>query len=486
MQKLIKIATVGPVLLALLLAGCSLDTPGDPTGSVNAPGLEDAGARYVAIGNSLTAGFMDGGLMQAGQINSYPRLIANQLGLSNTEFTQPWIAAPGIGSSTPSDPSLIAGVLHFDGLTIGVLGETPAADVQASLLLAVSQPTPYHNLGVPGALLTDGRHAYDALSSVGQIPFFEFINRASFFGNEEVALAAGPPPITTQSASMHYKAIAKGGALTTVWLGNNDVLGAATSGNPGVDVPLTDVTAFTMEYTAMLQTLAGGLMARNGFPATIVTANIPSVTSTPFFVPESIFDNAVQAQIGVSWPGGYTDTNVQFVLFPALGWIATATPTDPIPSNLTLSQAEFDAVNAATIAFNTVIASVTAGVNAAGIAKCAMFDANATLSGLPAAQKTHFSFLLASGMTIADAAATTYFSLDGVHPNNQGYGFVANAFIDEINALDGTSIPHVDLGTLSWDPTYGQMAPTSLAAGDRPAIGLTPRAATGMSAIFHP
>jgi hypothetical protein len=488
MKTLMKIALVIPVLLALLLAGCSLDAPSDPTGKVNDPGIADAGARYVAIGNSLTAGFMDGGLMKAGQINSYPRLIANQLGLDNEQFTQPWIDPPGIGSSTPSAPDQAAGILYFDGSGLSLLGETPLATIE-SILPASTQPTAYHNLGVPGALLTDGRNAVDRTTSAGAAlgspnPFFDFINRLALFGNTTVPLAAGPPVVTTESNSMHYKAIAKGGALTTVWLGNNDVLGAATSGNPNNPVPITDINAFTAEYTAMLQTLAGGLANRNGFPPTIVTANIPSITSAPYFMPESLFDNVVQDQIGASWPGGYAETNVQVVLFPALSWITANPPSTPLPSTLTLTDVEVQAIDTAVTGYNAVIAQVTAGVNAAGIAKCAMMDSDALLNGLQAAQKTHFLLLLGQGLDIATAASTTAFSLDGIHPNNVGYGIVANGFIDVINDLDGTSIPDVDLAGLSWDPTYG-VPPGVPIQGRAGGAAVTPEAASAMGAIFR-
>jgi len=494
MKKLIKIATVMPVLLALLLAGCSLDDPADPTGQVNPAGVADAGTRYVAIGNSLTAGYMDGGLMQAGQINSYPRLIANQLGLGTTAFSQPWIAAPGIGSSAPSDPSMVAGVLHFDGQGIAVLGETALADVQSTLLLAVTQPTPYHNLGVPGALLTDGLNAYDAGSSATAAmgapnPFFDFINRSSFFGNTTLSATlpdgqGGTITVPYESGSMVYKAIAKGGALATVWLGNNDVLGAATSGNPNNPVPITDPAVFAARYQAMLMTLAGGLHQRNGFPATIVTATVPSITSAPYFMPEPLFDSVVQGQIGASWPGGYEEADVQIVRFPTLSWIAAnaANPTTPIPSTFTLTGAEVQMVNDAVTAYNTAIKQISAGINASGIAKCGVMDAYDLLGDLSATQKTHFMLLLSQTGDITTAAAMTAFSLDGIHPNNVGYGIVANGFIERINDLDGTSIPDVDLGELSWDPTYGVVS--SLAA-DVGGIRITPAAATGMAAIFH-
>ena len=75
MKKTITLITVLPVLLALLLAGCSPEDPDHPT-NVTAPAGEQLFANYVAMGNSLTAGYMDSGLAESGQATSYPRLIA--------------------------------------------------------------------------------------------------------------------------------------------------------------------------------------------------------------------------------------------------------------------------------------------------------------------------------------------------------------------------------------------------------------------------
>ncbi len=494
MKKFTGLLISLPVLLLMAVAGCSLDAPDDPSAGINPPTLEDAGARYVAVGNSLTAGFMDGGLMMAGQASSYPQLIAAQLGLSRTQFTQPWIAAPGLGSSTPSSPANVAGVLYFDGAGIEILGETPLASVQSTLLLAVSQPTQYHNLGVPGATLHDGMNAYSAATSAGAAlgspnPFFDFINRAAFFGNK--AIAAGYPdgmgglvPVTYQSASQFYQAIAKGGALVTLWLGNNDVLGPATSGEPPAGFGAAGAAAFQADYTALLAMLAGGLAQRNGFPATIVVANIPSVSSTPYFIPEAVFDAYVRSQLGQSWPGGYAEGTVDYVRFPALSWLAAHAVPDSfgvaLPANLTLDHAEAVDVATAVGTYNAIIAGVAASVNASGVARVGLMDANALLAGRSAAEKTHFLFLVGQGMSVATAASTTIFSLDGIHPNSHGYGIVANAFIDEINDLDGTSIAHVDPDALTWDPTYGM----DKSAGSGP-LRLDPAAAAAMDAIFR-
>ncbi len=494
MKNFIKIAAVMPVLLALLLAGCALDDPSEPTDAVNGPGVDDAGARYVAIGNSLTAGFMDGGLMQVGQASSFPRLIANQLGLDNTAFSQPWIAAPGIGTSDGSDASMVAGVLRYGGSAVGLtlLGETPAADVQSTLLLAATQPTAYHNLGVPGAWLTDGLNAFNAASSMSVVIdptspnlFFEFINRSSFFDNTTLMAtlpdgSGGAIQVPYESGSMVYKAIAKGGALVTLWLGNNDVLGPATGGDPDVGFGPAAAAAFQAEYTSTLSILAGGLLQRNGFPATIVVANIPSITSIPYFIPLEDFNTAT----GGFWADSFAETDVQFVLLPALSWIVGLDPsTVNIPSVLTLTSVEETDIATAVATFNGVIAGVSAAVNASGMAKIGLMDANAALEGLNPLQSAHLLSLLGTGMDLETAQAATYFSLDGIHPNSVGYGFVANEFIDVINDLDGTDIPPVDLDSLSWDPTYGvpvvDVEPTATE------IRITPEAAAAMGAIFR-
>ena len=44
--------------------------------------------------------------------------------------------------------------------------------------------------------------------------------------------------------------------------------------------------------------------------------------------------------------------------------------------------------------------------------------------------------------------AGNLFSLDGVHPTTQGYGIVANYFIDVINQKYDASIPTINVSTL--------------------------------------
>jgi hypothetical protein len=502
MKNTMKLLLGLPILLAFLVVGCSLDTPDQPTDLVGPSGAE-AFANYAAMGNSLTAGFQDGGVCINGQLFSYPRMIAQQMGLDasvgSSDFTQPYIALPGIGSTASSDPAIVNGVLHFDGASISVLGTHAMSDVldptsALNPLLLKTLPVPYDNHGVPGATLHDVMNAHDAYTSspIGN-SYFNFINRSSLFGNTSVPASAGPPATPGwETSSMFWQTVAAGPALTTLWIGNNDILGGAMGGNPVVGGNITDATTFQAEYTALLGTLGGALVQRTGYSTTIVVANIPSISTIPYFIPKTTFQSALPEELGGDWPWGYVDGNDDagmLLTFPVLSWIADEDNIgSPIPSNYTLTTAEVGIVETQVATFNGIIAGVSAGVNDAGYAKVGVVDANALMveisSGTHAAgpyAATHFMFLLGAGMTVEQAAGATLFSLDGVHPNSRGYGVIANAFIDKINELQETSVPQVNWAALTWDPTYGAAADKSFTG--MPQLGH--EAAQAMGAIFR-
>ena len=115
------------------------------------------------------------------------------------------------------------------------------------------------------------------------------------------------------------------------------------------------------------------------------------------------------------------------------------------------------------------------GAPGAPIDQLPIVDFNAKMDELRAAnQGATWHFLLhrvtnPTG-TVADWAAATYFSLDGVHPNNKGYAFVANAFLEKINQVTGSSWPTVPVDAFVWDPTYGAPMPTSAGNDEMPRI----------------
>ncbi len=487
MKKLFTLFAVLPILLALLLAGCSVDDPDSSTDLV-APEGEQLFNDYVSIGNSLTAGFMDGGLVENGQANSYPQMIAGVIGAP--EFTQPWVSFPGVGSTKDpvNHPADVAGVLYWNGMEPTVVDWTPASEVMdptSGFLKAIAQPTPYHNLGVPGATLHDVMNAVDATTStpVGN-SYFNFINRVSLFDNVSVPAVPDVSP-AYETASMFGACVATGPKLLTCWIGNNDILGSAMA---GTDLAVTDPAVFQAEYSALIQTLAGGLVQRNGFASTIVLANIPSITSIPYFMDRTFVEAPQEVGgLGISWPWGYEEADAQMLTFPSLAFLQNeANYGTPVPANLTLSAGEVTSIETAVATYNGIIDAVAAGVNASPYATCAVFDANTMLAEVTEEYpygRTHFMFLVMSGaFTVQEAAQATLFSLDGVHPNNRGYALVANGFLDVIEELTGTTLDRVDPSALTWDPTYGQ-APQPGKAGQMGRI--TPEVAESMQSIFR-
>jgi len=242
--------------------------PGEATLS-GSPGSVNF-SKYVAVGNSLTAGLMDAALYNSGQANSFPNILANHLdaveGINIGAFNQPDINSTNgfnIVVNDLNDPSgQIAGRFLLD---LSIPGPTPTLG---------ELPTPYtgdrnalNNFGVPGARLLDALFA-----GYGQFN--------PFFGR----FASAP------DASILGDAAAAQGTFFTLWLGGNDVLAWASAGgaapdgeeDPGAQqtnpATLTSIASFQQAYGAVVQ----GMLAANT-EARGVALTIPSITLLPLF-----------------------------------------------------------------------------------------------------------------------------------------------------------------------------------------------------------
>jgi lysophospholipase L1-like esterase len=218
-------------------------------------------SKYVALGNSLTSGYRDGALYMDGQVESYPNMIAAQMKLAGGgEFKQP-LMPNNIGGFTNLNPltnqPIAMGKLQLKVVN-GSLAPVPTAPGAA--LDMISSGGPYQNLGVPGA-------------KVGHLLYAGFGNPAGLMTG-----TANPYYIrfaTSPTASVVQDAMAQNPTFFSLWIGNNDVLGYSTTGGDGTD-PITPEADFTTAYTALINTLTSG-------GAKGVIANIPNVTSIPFF-----------------------------------------------------------------------------------------------------------------------------------------------------------------------------------------------------------
>lgn len=461
-SKLVALVAFG---LCLFVTGCTEDQTTSPpppppnTGSANF-------ARYVAIGNSFTAGFQSNALSQRDQVNSYSNLIAGRV---QTTFEQPLMMNPGIGSR-----------IRLVNLAPTLAAETGVNPFDPNSNLNVNLARPYNNLGIPGAIL------YDVLDTTGASsnfvsksiargnPFFAQILRTSLFGNSIYAQAKVQQP-----------------TFMTVWIGNNDVLGYATSGGRGgtnvgppysADPPRTKPTEavlFSVWYRAMMDSL-------KTTGADIVTANIPDVTSIPFFttigpqirvkLPTGVYfryqrngnngpsnplldttrftgvssdplillsGSSFAALLGQPTGKWYTANGIS----PLPPGIDTTKPfglhpQNPWPHALTLDAGEQAIAQAAVTNFNNTIDSVATN---RGIAVVNMNAALGTIRSTgvydPALGTFSSAFILGGA-----------FSYDGVHPSSRGAGIVANEWIKTINTKFGASIPLVALASLPGIP----------------------------------
>jgi len=284
MKKYIKYS----VVLALGLMACEpeLENPIDEDNFYTS-GTADFSS-FVALGNSLTAGYSDGALYITGQQSSFPNILAGQFALAGGgEFTQP-LMADNLGgfAGLETFPNRFVLAPGSDGLSPTRLGGTPATDFTNVLA------GPFNNMGVPGAksfhLGLAGYGSAAGVSAGTANPYF-------------VRFASAP------EATIISDAIAQNPSFFALWIGNNDILSFATSGGVGVDQTgnldpatygsndITDPNVFASVYSGYVSALTGS--TPDG-----ILVNIPDVTSIPYFTtvpfaPLSPLDPEFGAQI---------------------------------------------------------------------------------------------------------------------------------------------------------------------------------------------
>jgi len=230
--------------------------------------------KFVAIGNSLTAGYQSGALFDEGQANSLPKILSTQFSLAQgttLAFNQPDINSAYGFSGTAGSLTLGRLILYdADGVAgpktalpapVGTPGMPAPYNVGGSAPTAFAgDKTKLNNFAVPGILL-------------GQALTPDTGNPASPFFNGLWARFASAPGVKT----ILDDAIAAAPTFFLFDLGNNDVLGYATGGasNPAI---FTSESSFSTQYNGAIASILGNLPNAKG-----VIVNIPDVTSIPYF-----------------------------------------------------------------------------------------------------------------------------------------------------------------------------------------------------------
>jgi lysophospholipase L1-like esterase len=394
---------------------------------------------YVSVGDSLAAGYQSNALVETHQAGSVPALIARQAGSQG--FQQPLISEPGIPPELTLLQLVPAPVLAPKAASNG----TPK-----NLALARS----YNNLAVPGATTIDA------------------LTRATDGGGFHDIILRGRGTQVAQAASLSP-------TFVTLWIGNNDVLGAATRGRAVDGVTLTPTAVFRATY----QQIVTALRATN---ARVVAANLPDVTAIPFVttIKPYVTNPATGAPvlnngttIPLIGPSGALPSSA-YVTLAASSLLANGVgiPTalggrgTPLPDEVVLDPAEVAIIREHVAANNQAIREICQA------ASIPVVDLHGLLNEI-ATQGRHVG-----GVTLTSAFLSGgLFSYDGVHLTDLGYALVANEWIEVINA-NGGALPLVDLG-----PYLGvTAAPAASSRRENPyrAFEFTPEAYNGLLAAF--
>ena len=400
-------------IISLVIAGCASNSS-DPLAAIKAAQARNAGnfTTTVFLGDSLTAGYQSGSLLDTQQVHGWAPLVATQ---ASFNITLPLIAPPG----APNVLQLVS--IGPPPVITTATGTTTGRDNFAA------QPT---NLAVPGAFVND---VANTIPLVNPAPGQQQINQ----------LVLGFPGLGYgQDYSQATFAVKAQPTTIFLWAGNNDALIADLAGTPAA---MTTVANFTKQYTALILELTTQTSAH------LVIGNIPDVTLVPYLQPAAsvLAQYSAATHLPVATLSALFGITTGDFVTPAgltqISAILAGTQKTPISDPGVLTAAEVVTVKAQVTAFNAVIAqqAQTAGAT--------LVDINAL-----------FNQVASSGVTINGYTGTTgflggVFSLDGIHPTNTGYAVVANKFIDTMNTSFGSKIPDVALSPISaadplWPP----------------------------------
>jgi lysophospholipase L1-like esterase len=383
------------------LVACDNNTNGDIVGPTPVNPIFKS---YVALGNSITAGFQSDGINDSTQKQSYALLLARSMG---TRYAFPSLAMPGCRPP----------INNFLTQSRVTLAGQPASTAATCLFRSTSSITAaLNNVAVPA--ITSADPTVQAPIGQKSNPLEQFI-----LGGE----------------SMVQRALDAHPTFATVWVGNNDVLAPAISGQPGT---ATNQTTFVNNYSKIINQLVAGAPGIKG-----VLIGVVQVAGTPVMVAGPAFANpAFGAGINQATnktvfidPGCATSTSL--IGFPIVAQIKAGTHPAAIfcskqPSGLgdifVLDAAEQAQTAAIVTGYNNYIKAKADSIG------FAYYDPNPSLAAVAAKDPILATHVPNIGS--ATAPFGQYFTLDGVHPSATAHILIANDIITVINTKYGTSL----------------------------------------------
>jgi hypothetical protein len=408
---------VASLALALpVLTGCRTDE------KLNAPPvLDPMFQRYVALGNSITAGFQSAGLSDSTQQRSFAALLALGMG---TPFNHPTLNARGC------PPPFV------NNVTQARVGGGAATTCD----LRIPVQGLLNNVAVPG------NQVGNLLSNFGPAPSsFDPLKFILIGGRTELELMQQAQP-----------------TFVSVEIGVDDVLGAYIDlSNAGDTTQITPVAKFTAQYDSVADAISAT-------GAKVVLTSVPNPMYDAFASPAAIYFclknggcpaplppqdprlallPTFNVALNCAPPGGMN----YYVQWPiALGKVDSAiagapTVLDCSVANQIIGPEEATAMGTAVAGYNAHIASVAAAKG------WAYWDEAQWLANAKATGKI-LTFPNVNGAFLNPPTSILfgeYISLDGLHPSSAAHRVVADSLAAVINAKYGTAIPVPICGSLS-------------------------------------
>ena len=279
------------------------------------------------------------------------------------------------------------------------------------------------------------------------------------------------------------QAVVSKAAVYTVWLGNNDVLGAVVRGVAQDGVTLTPAATFKTAYGQIVAALrsTGGK---------VIVATIPDVTSIPYAttIPSVVVNPSTRqpvlvggnpvALLGPTGPlptGTYVTLAASSLLAKGVGIPTSLGGTGtPLPGEVILDQAEVAIIQDRVRTNNQAIQEIAQAQGAT------VLDLNAI-----------FADFTANGRNVGGVAITAefltggLFGYDGLHLTDLGYAIVANEWIPALTASGVGPLPPVNLAPfLGVTTTAASGSSVSAHAVRQPAFEFTPEAQEHLLALF--
>ena len=403
--------------LLIILAGCAEDETLNPPDTPPVPSGGPLFQRYVAMGNSITAGVQSAGINDSTQSRSYAALLAAAMG---TSFTIPRLNMPGC--PPPFLNNVTQERVNLPGLPPGT-GTT--------CYLRQSNVTP-NNVAVPFARVIEAVDNLAQPHSRANALTLLFLG-----GRTQLEAMADQDP-----------------TFVSLWIGNNDALGPLTNlANPGRLDSLTPVNTFTAQYTQILDAIeakgAEAVLLSVADVSVIPYASrgsvywciknqpvpcgpFPAAFPATFTVNDNCAPNAAIPgskgdSVLVPWPVG-----VPRIAAAAAG--ANTTIDCSVDTDV-VTPTEYAALRTAVAGYNAFIQAQAA------VRGFAYLDVNVALGALVGSGQIPPFPDLSAALGGGNVTFGPFFSLDGVHPSTAAHRVVADSVASVINQQYGTTLP---------------------------------------------